>query len=720
MTIRNGFSRAMSTIVDSNMTTIMSGVVLFLVGTDQIKGFAVTLILGLMVSLYTAVFVARLIFDIVERKRWVTHLRMMQLIGETHIDFVRLRGPAIAASLVVIGIGLGAVIARGGGLFDIDFTGGSSVQIKFDEDKPQDIQHIRESLGDLPDLAVSGVGAHNSAFKQWEFKIDTSEQDIAKVEQKIEDVFGTDLATYGMKFGSLEPYTPPVPPSASAQSTSTGSPAGSATSPAVRDVSIPAAPAATPPAASTKTPVADPATTPPAAATPAATTPPTSPPPATPSGTPEKQEAPAGDAAPAKPDAGKQGAWRRGIQELRITLQEHLFSKVREARSVASLVGSTWMALQASSDGATPKADSTAAPAAAPAEGAPAAPKPEEAKPADSSPAAPSGAAPAATPSPASAPSDSAMPAETAKPTETAKQTESAEPPKAGLKTTLTFAEPISYNALHPMILNWLVEHKLDSEQFDISNPKHQTGSSSPFREWTLTTQLPADAAEKLLGDLQTKLVATPVFPSANNIGGKVAGKAQFLAMWALVASLVMIVIYVWIRFQNVMFGVAAVLALVHDVLVTIGFLALSKYLAPVLGFAMVDDFKISLAVVAALLTIIGYSINDTIVIFDRIREIRGKNPDLTETMINLSVNQTLGRTLLTSGTVLIGAMILYFGGGEGIHPFAYAMLIGLISGTYSTVYIASPVLLWLRKADEKKNRPEVASRVGAARKAAG
>ena len=112
----------------------------------------------------------------------------------------------------------------------------------------------------------------------------------------------------------------------------------------------------------------------------------------------------------------------------------------------------------------------------------------------------------------------------------------------------------------------------------------------------------------------------------------------------------------------------------------------------------LVDQFKISLAVVAALLTIVGYSINDTIVIFDRIREIRGKNPDLTEKMINDSVNQTLGRTLLTSGTVLIGTLILYIVGGPGIHPFAYAMLVGLISGTYSTVYIASPVLLWLRR----------------------
>jgi SecD/SecF fusion protein len=161
---------------------------------------------------------------------------------------------------------------------------------------------------------------------------------------------------------------------------------------------------------------------------------------------------------------------------------------------------------------------------------------------------------------------------------------------------------------------------------------------------------------------------------------------------------MLMIVIYVWVRFQNVVFGLAAVVALVHDVLVAIAFLAASYYLAPYLGFVQVEPFKISLAVVAALLTIVGFSINDTIVIFDRIREVRGKSPELTADMINLSINQTLSRTILTSGTVLIATAILYFVGGAGIHAFAYTMLIGVIAGTYSTVYIAAPILLWLKR----------------------
>jgi SecD/SecF fusion protein len=142
-------------------------------------------------------------------------------------------------------------------------------------------------------------------------------------------------------------------------------------------------------------------------------------------------------------------------------------------------------------------------------------------------------------------------------------------------------------------------------------------------------------------------------------------------------------------------------------VLITLGFIALSSYFAEAVpGLAAVlqiDPFKINLTVVAAFLTIIGFSINDTIVIFDRVREVRGKSPYLTADMVNLSVNQMLGRTFLTSFTVLMVVFILYFFGGETIHGFAFAMLVGLISGVYSTIYIANPVVLWLSQKQQPK-----------------
>ena len=232
---------------------------------------------------------------------------------------------------------------------------------------------------------------------------------------------------------------------------------------------------------------------------------------------------------------------------------------------------------------------------------------------------------------------------------------------------------------------------------FELTNANFHVGSEKAY-DWTLYIMLPPDQTEKLVEGIRTQLTQTPIFPSSSEIGGKVAGDTQLMALYALLASMAVIVVYIWIRFQNVIFGVGAIVALVHDVLITLGFIALSSYLAPYLGFAGVDPFKISLSVVAAMLTIVGYSINDTIVVFDRIREVRGKSPDLTEQMINDSVNQTLSRTLLTSGTVLIGALILYLIGGQGIHAFAYAMLVGVVAGTYSSVYIASPILLWMKK----------------------
>ena len=145
-------------------------------------------------------------------------------------------------------------------------------------------------------------------------------------------------------------------------------------------------------------------------------------------------------------------------------------------------------------------------------------------------------------------------------------------------------------------------------------------------------------------------------------IGGKVAGDMKILAAYAILVSLLGIVGYLWIRFQKVTFGLAAVVALVHDVLVTLGMIALSIYVVsgiPTVADALqIDAFQISLPIVAAFLTLIGYSLNDTIVVFDRIREVRGKSSQLTSDMINASINQTLSRTLLTSLTTLVVVLI--------------------------------------------------------------
>ena len=238
------------------------------------------------------------------------------------------------------------------------------------------------------------------------------------------------------------------------------------------------------------------------------------------------------------------------------------------------------------------------------------------------------------------------------------------------------------------------VTYILSNKEYD-----ERGGGSHAFEHWQVEFMgLNKTEAGAVLEIIKSGLADRPVFPSINDIGGQVAGDTQRKAIVALLVSLLAIVGYIWIRFNKVMYGLAAVVALVHDVLITLGVIALSYWVAPYLGILLIDPFKISLPVLAAFLTIIGYSLNDTIVVFDRIREVKGKSPQLTEEMVNTSINQTLSRTVLTSLTTLLVVGILYWGGGQGIHGFAFALLIGVLVGTYSSIFVASPVLLWMSK----------------------
>ena len=167
------------------------------------------------------------------------------------------------------------------------------------------------------------------------------------------------------------------------------------------------------------------------------------------------------------------------------------------------------------------------------------------------------------------------------------------------------------------------------------------------------------------------------------SIGPKVGDELKISAVQAILIALGLVLLYITIRFQWRQ-GVSAIIALVHDVLIIVGI------------FSILEK-EFTLTVVAALLTVVGYSLNDTIVVFDRIRENLGKyrKKSLEET-INLSITETLSRTLITSGTTLLVVMSLFLLGGEIIHDFAFALLVGVLIGTYSSIYVASPVALFL------------------------
>lgn len=251
-----------------------------------------------------------------------------------------------------------------------------------------------------------------------------------------------------------------------------------------------------------------------------------------------------------------------------------------------------------------------------------------------------------------------------------------------------------------------LTERTIELKPMGEGSEEWKPDSSLPFSKWQVDLGLPAADADKVMSQIESSLGSDPVWISSSSVGARVAGDMIGRAFGALFASLICIIGYIWFRFQRVLYGFAAVAALLHDVLITLGAIAVSYWLATALGFLLIDPFKISLTVVAAILTIIGYSLNDTIVVFDRIRETKGKAPKLTGEMINTSINQTLSRTLLTSLTTLIVVLLLYCFGGEGIHAFAFALVVGVIAGTYSSIFIASPILLWLI---ERGDRPKTA-----------
>ncbi len=200
-----------------------------------------------------------------------------------------------------------------------------------------------------------------------------------------------------------------------------------------------------------------------------------------------------------------------------------------------------------------------------------------------------------------------------------------------------------------------------------------------------------------------TALQSADPFDGVTSFDAVVAGQAKIQALVSIIVSLVLIVIYVWIRFGGILYGIGAILSLLHDASVALAATVLSgviyhKVFGGHANFLLISDFKINLTMIAAYLTIIGYSVNDTIVIFDRVRELRGRSTNpISAKLLNDAINQCFGRTIWTTFTVFITVLILYIWGGEATRGFAFAMLIGVITGAYSTLAIASPALLSLK-----------------------
>jgi SecD/SecF fusion protein len=261
--------------------------------------------------------------------------------------------------------------------------------------------------------------------------------------------------------------------------------------------------------------------------------------------------------------------------------------------------------------------------------------------------------------------------------------------------------------------LNWYSYEILNSNLNPIEDPNQSIQSFAYVsaepeaglrelseEEWTQFVQnekTKVTAAAELAGSL----------PRVRQFDPSVGSEQKTRAMIAIVLSLFAIVTYIWVRFGNIQYGLAAIVALVHDVCITLGAVAVCTYLAGTsIGQALlIGDFKINLAMIAAFLTLIGYSLNDTIVVFDRIRENRGKNKLLNPQTITDSINQTISRTILTSFTTFIVVLVMYIFGGSALRGFNFAIGFGVIIGTYSSIAIAAPILLIGKKSAQQKGR---------------
>ena len=199
------------------------------------------------------------------------------------------------------------------------------------------------------------------------------------------------------------------------------------------------------------------------------------------------------------------------------------------------------------------------------------------------------------------------------------------------------------------------------------------------------------DEQNALINNIKNELPSEIDYRRIEFVGPKVGKELQILGLKAILYSLIAMFIYIWFRFSGWQFGLGAVFALFHDVFSTLGFFALTQ-------------IEFNLASIAAILTIAGYSINDTVVVFDRIRENLLKSELPFSDLLNKSINQTLSRTIMTSLTTLLALFALFIFGGEVIKGFVSAMIWGVLVGTYSSIFIASPLIILFGFVREKKS----------------
>ncbi len=486
--VKNGYQRAFITILDANLTTLITALILFYVGTGPVRGFAVTLSVGIVASVFAAVFVTRVIVNVLVEKGVLRELRMLRLLTSPRIDFMRRRRWAFLGSAVFVVLGLVVFFARGEKNLGIDFTGGVLAEIALKE--PMATSEVR---GRVAETGLSGMEVQSVWTK--EAKLESGGVKYSHFEVRA----GTDVSEEELESGLREAFAAELQPEPF---------------PVVKRV-------------------------------------------------------------PVKLDVEEQ------------------------------------------------------------------------------------------------------------------------DPFAGGTRVVMNLESPLGLEEIRA---------KLASIGYDDADVKAAEGAES---EGAVLSKVEIKVHSTNMGDVRSRLketfkVTSPIV-RAEKISGMVAGELKGKAYMAIAFALIAIIVYIWFRFEF-RFGVAAVIALAHDVAIAVGALAI----VDALGLL---SAKFNLPIVAALLTIIGYSLNDTIVVFDRVREnlASGRRMGYGE-VVNLSVNQTLSRTILTSLTTFVVVFVLFLIGGRtnaALGGFAFALMVGILVGTYSSIFVASAVVVeWSRKREQARKRP--------------
>jgi SecD/SecF fusion protein len=590
--IKNGYQRAFTTIFDSNLTTIITAAILFWVASEEIKGFALILMIGLFANLFTALTVTRLNFDTLLAKKMIkSHLRMLHLFGGINIDWMKLRPVFLTISSIFVIGGLIVFFTRNdvkNNKYDIEFTGGTSVQINLKDNVTLTRQQVQDKIHKIgedlkkPALAAANVYSVGKSDKQYEITTTETNKAITTI-------------TFNQPRKTIKEVTSIIPEEL--------------TNPIVtQDTQNPAVFTIT--TSQTNTFLVKDVLT--------------------------KIFTDAVISEPKVEEVVNNAILKAFAGELAI--MENLQPAIADINKITEKTISSYPELAEF---------------------------------------------------------------------------------LGGIKITCNLAKPATARELN-LRLNDL-RFKLDMKNLEWYSCKILDSELNPLQpEQTVNSfvyisvepeagirQLTEDEWTKFVENEKTKVTAAAEMqtslPRVTQINPSIGAEAITRALLAIILSFIAMAIYIWARFGNFRYGIAAILSLVHDVCTTLGAVSICTYIAPTsIGkMLLIGDFKIDLAIVAAFLTLVGYSVNDTIVVFDRIRENRRKS-QLTPQTITNSINQTLSRTILTSFATFLVVIVMYIFGGASLRGFNFTMAFGIITGTYSSIAIAAPILLIGLKKEKK------------------